>query len=723
MRTAHRTCPICDAICGLRLTVDDGGKVTSVKGDKDDPLSKGYLCPKGASLANIDADPDRLRVPMIRDGEQWREASWEEAFRAVDAGLRNVMDTHGRDAVGVYFGNPTYHTMAGFMYRQPLSQSLGSRNVYSAATIDQMPKHVSTGLMFGDAMAFPVPDVDRTDYLLVLGANPLVSNGSLCVAPDFGGRLKALKARDGKLVVVDPRRTRTAAVADEHLPIRPGTDPYFLLAIVHTLLAENLTTIDVPVAGLEDLRALAADFSPAAVESVTGIPAEATARIARELAAAPSAAVYGRIGTSTVEFGTVAQWLIDTVNILTGNFDKPGGVMFTRTAAFEIFRTGQQFTMGNWHSRVRELPEILGEVPVATLADEIETPGEGQVRAMILIAGNLVLSAPNGPRLDRAFADLDFMVCVDPYLNETTKHANVILPPPGILQAPHYDFLELTVVVRNYVRFSPAVQPLQPGQLSEAQILAKLTMIVSGMGPDGDPAAFDEMVVGGLLEAMVQIPITTIAGRDPVEVRAELTGDTGPEVFLDALLKLGPYGLSLEELKKHPSGIDLGELKPRFNELLMTASGKVELTPDPLVDEVGRLKERLTAEPAELLLIGRRQLRSNNSWLHNVPTLVGGSNQCTLQVNPVDIERLGLGERAIIKSAAGELVVPVEATDTIMAGVVSLPHGWGHTEKSTPVALAHAGVNANALTNELVIDRTSGNAVFSGVPVTVRPTS
>lgn len=721
MRTAHRTCPICDAVCGLRLTLDDDDRVTSVKGDQDDPLSKGYLCPKGASLAAIDSDPDRLRHPLVRKGDEWHEVSWDEAFSAVETGLRGVWEKHGRDAVAVYFGNPTYHTMAGFTYRQPLSQSLGSKNIYSAATIDQMPKHVSTGLMFGDAMAFPVPDLDRTDYLLILGANPVVSNGSLCVAPDFAGRLKALRARGGRLVVVDPRRTRTAAIADEHLTVRPGTDPYLLLGIVHTLFAEDLTSIEVDVAGLDDLRALAADFSPDAVSPVCGVPAETITRLALELAAAPSAAVYARIGTSTAEFGTVAQWLVDVVNILTGNFDRPGGVMFTRTAALEVFRTREPFTLGNWHSRVRGLPEIMGEYPVATLADEIETPGEGQVRAMITIAGNLVLSAPNGPRLDRAFADLDFMVCVDPYLNETTKHAHVILPPPRILQTPHYDLMELTVAVRNYARYSPAIHPLEPDQRSEAEIMARLTLIASGQSADTDPSVLDEMIVGGLLEAFVNIPGTPIHGRDPASVRAELEGPSGPEVLLDALLRLGPYGLTLAALREKPSGIDFGPLEPRFGELLCTASGLVELAPAPLVADVARLRSRLSAAPADLLLIGRRQLRSNNSWLHNVRSLVGGSNQCTLQVNPADVSRLGLGDRAVVRSASGALEVEVEVTDSIMPGVVSLPHGWGHSAPSGAVALAHAGVNANVLTSEVVIDRGSGNAVFSGVPVTVHP--
>lgn len=721
MRTAYRTCPICDAVCGLRLTLDDSGHVTSVVGDTEDPFSQGYICPKGASLGSIDEDPDRLRVPMIREGETWREGTWEEAFRLVDENLSRIAREHGKESIAVYFGNPTYHTMAGFMYRQALTQTLATPNVYSAGTIDQIPKHASTGYMFGDPFAFAVPDLDRTDYLLIIGANPVESHGSLCVAPDFSRRLRALHDRGGKLVVVDPRRTRTADVADEHFFIRPGTDPLLLFGIVHTLFADGLTKLDLDVNGLDQLRDLAAAFPPAVVAPYCRVPAEDIVRLAHELAAAKTAAVYARVGTSTVEFGTLAQWLVDAINILTGNLDRPGGVMFTRTAHLEIFRTGQPFTAGNWRSRVRQLPEMIGELPVATLADEIVTPGPGQVRGFIVIGGNLVLSAPSGPALGRALSALDFMVCVDPYLNETTKHADVILPPPRITQTPHYDFLELILTVRNYARFSPQILPLAPDQRSEAEILARLMMIAAGMGGDGDPAAIDEMILDQVIKGGMSIPGSPLAGQDPARVRAGLEGDSGPELLLDAMLKLGPYGLSLAKLRDQPHGVDLGPLEPRLPELLMTLSGRVELAPPALVADVDRLRRKLAEPPAEFLLIGRRQLRSNNSWLHNVLPLVGGSNQCTLHVHPEDVARLGLGEQAVVRSAVGELTVPVVANDAIMPGVVSLPHGWGHAGSTQSVAARHSGVNANALTDASVVDVLSGNAVFNGVPVSVHP--
>ncbi|MGW0810490.1 molybdopterin-dependent oxidoreductase [Nonomuraea sp. NPDC002799] len=717
--TVHRTCPLCEAVCGLTLTLDGGGHVTSVRGDSDDPFSKGFICPKGASLGRLDEDPDRLRKPLIREGDLWREAGWDEAFAAVKAGLDRVSD---RRSVAIYLGNPNAHSMAGALYAVPLIKALGTRNVFSAGTADQMPKHVASGLMFGHPLAIPVPDLDRTDYLLMLGANPLESNGSLCTAPDFPGRLKALRGRGGRLVVVDPRRTRTAALADEHVFIRPGTDAYLLFGIAHTLFAEDLITPRPSVNGLAEVREAAKHFPPDVVSRRTGVPAEVIARLARELAGAPTAAVYARIGTCTAEFGTLAQWLVDVLNVLTGNLDRPGGAMFAKPATESAGRR-RPYTVGRWKSRVRGLPEANGELPVATLADEIETPGDGQVRFLLTVAGNPVLSAPHGSRLDTAFGELDFMVSVDPYLNETTKHANIILPPPRVLQSGHYDFSLLRFAVRNYTRYSPPLLPLD-GQPSEAQILAELTMIASGLEGDLDAFVIDEM-----LRKATETPGSGVEGRDVAELRDALEGASGGERRLDLMLKLGPYGewagkgdLSLRKLLDNPHGLDLGPLEPRLDEVLKTASGLIELAPPQLIEDVERLRGKLEEEPPEIVLIGRRHLRSNNSWLHNVGPLVGGSNTCTLQINPADVARLGLDGEAVVRSAKGRVTVPLEPTDTIMPGVVSLPHGWGHAGSAQSVAAEHAGVSANVLTDESVIDVPSGNAVFNGVPVTISPT-
>ncbi|HLS75357.1 MAG TPA: molybdopterin-dependent oxidoreductase [Nocardia sp.] len=721
-RTLLRTCPLCEAVCGLEITLDAEDRVLSVRGDKKDPFSKGFLCPKGASLGRLDDDPDRLTGPVIRDRAtgRHRRASWDEALDLIAESMPALVAEHGSQAVGMYVGNPNAHTVAGALYLPLLIRAVGTKNLFSASTADQMPKQVSSGLMFGDPLTVAVPDLDRTDHLLMLGANPLESNGSLCTAPDFPGRLAALRRRGGRLVVVDPRRTRTAKLADEHLFIRPGSDAYLLFGLVNTLFAENLTDVRVPVDGLDEVRAAAAAFTPAVVAARTGVPAETVVRLARELAAAPSAAVYARIGTCTAEFGTLTQWLVDVLNVLTGNLDRPGGAMFARPAALGIVRS-KPFRTGRWHSRVRGLPEAMGEIPVATLAEEITTPGEGQIRAMVTVAGNPVLSAPGGARLAEAFAGLDFMVSVDRYVNETTRHADVILPPPRIAQSPHYDFALLGFAVRNYARYSRPLVPLAEGQLSEIEILVRLAAAVTGRehrdnGPTSQVAAVDELVVAGMLHK------AGLADRRP-----ELIGDDSTEQRLDLMLRLGPYGewnggaLNLATLLDNPHGVDLGPLTPRLPEALRTASGRVDLAPAQLLADVARLRAGIDAPAPEFVLIGRRHLRSNNSWLHNVSTLVSGSNTCTLQIHPADADRLGLDGRAVVSSAAGTLTVPVEPTESIMPGVVSLPHGWGHDGSAQSVARAHAGVNANTLTDDSVVDVPSGNAIFNGVPVTVRP--
>ncbi|WP_433669749.1 molybdopterin-dependent oxidoreductase [Nocardia sp. CA-136227] len=741
-RTALRTCPLCEAVCGLELTLDGSDRIVSVRGDHADPFSKGFVCPKGATLGHLDGDPDRLTRPMIRDRatDTWRAASWDEAFGVIRERLPQVSAEYGNQAVGLYLGNPNAHTVAGALYVPLLIRALATRSLFSASTADQMPKQVSSGLMFGDPLTVAVPDLDRTDYLLMLGANPLESNGSLCTAPDFPGRLKALRQRGGRFVVVDPRRTRTAKLADEHLFVRPGSDAYLLFGIVHTLFAEELTDIRVEVNGLDEIRAAAADFPPELVAARTGVPAGTIARLARELAAAPAAAVYARIGTCTAEFGTVTQWLVDVVNVLTGNLDSPGGAMFATGAALGIVRS-RPFRTGRWGSRVRGLPEAMGELPVATLADEILTPGDGQIRAMVTVAGNPVLSAPSGARLDAAFEGLEFMVSVDRYLNETTRHADVILPPPRMTQSPHYDFALLNFAVRNYARYSPPVTALGEDELSEAEVMARLALAVSGQEPQPglDPlTVVDEIVIAGTLHK---------AGM--ADRRAELLGSNTTEQRLDLMLRLGPFGewaaaakaptapsaasdadsgdstenwagrLNLQVLLDNPHGIDLGPLRPRLPRALRTASRKVELAPAQLLADVARLRARAEDRRPEMVLVGRRQLRSNNSWLHNVPPLVGGSNRCTLHIHPEDATRLGLDGRAVVKSAAGTVTVELEPTEDIMPGVVSLPHGWGHEDSAQAVARTHAGVNANVLTDDSLVDVPSGNAVFNGVPVTL----
>ncbi|MFJ8982254.1 molybdopterin oxidoreductase family protein [Streptomyces sp. NPDC102282] len=720
-RTALRVCPLCEATCGLTLTIE-GTEVTGARGDRDDVFSQGFICPKGASFGGLDADPDRLRTPLVRTDGVLREATWSEAFDLIAARIPALVQEHGAQAVGVFLGNPNVHTMAGGLYPPLLLSALGTRNVFTASTLDQMPKHVSSGLLFGDAHAIPVPDLDRTAHLLLIGANPLESNGSLCTAPDFPGKLKALRRRGGTLTVIDPRRTRTARLADRHAAIRPGTDALLLAALTQVLVEEKLTdpgALAEHLDGYDELAEAMADFTPEAVAAACDLDAGTIREIARELAAAPAAAVYGRIGSCTVEHGTLASWLVDVLNILTGNLDRPGGALFPLSATARAPRPaapGKGFALGRWRSRVSGHPEAKGELPVAALAEEIETPGEGRIRALIVVAGNPVLSAPDGNRLDRALADgLDFMVSVDPYLNETARHADVVLPPPPPSQSAHFDFALNSLAVRNQVRYSRPAVPLDEGRMDESEILARLVLAVGG-GHGAPPEAVDDLAITAALAR---------AGV-PEEYAAGLTGRTGGERRLDLMLRLGPYELTLEQLLAQPHGIDLGPLEPRVPQVLRTRSGRIELFPAPIAADLPRLRAALGARPAGLVLVGRRHLRSNNSWMHNVAALRGGTNVCTLQIHPDDAARIGLaeGDTARITAAGGEVEAPAEITDSVRAGVVSLPHGWGHSRPGTRLSVAGAepGVNVNQLLDGTLLDPLSGTAVLNAVPVSVAPT-
>ncbi|WP_416531302.1 molybdopterin oxidoreductase family protein [Streptomyces coelicoflavus] len=739
-RTALRICPLCEATCGLALTVD-GSTVIAARGDRDDVFSRGFICPKGASFGAVDSDPDRLRTPLVRRDGVLREATWEEAFDAVAAGVRPVVERYGPHAVGVVLGNPNVHTMAGALYPNVLLGALGTRSLFTASTLDQMPKHVSSGLLFGDANAIPVPDLDRTDHLLLIGANPLESNGSLCTAPDFPGRLKALRARGGTLTVVDPRRTRTAKLADRHVAIRPGTDALLLAAMAHVLYEEDLVDLGAltpHITGIGEVRDAVRDFTPESVAAACDVDADVTRALARELAAAPTAAVYGRIGSCTVPHGTLASWLVDVLNILTGNLDRPGGALFPQAATDRTPRPaapGRGFALGRWRSRVSGHPEAKGELPLSALAEEIDTATDAgePVRALLTIAANPVLSAPDGDRLDKALDSLDFMVSVDPYLNETSRHAHVVLPPPPPAQSPHHDFAFNTLAVRNQVRYTRPAVPLEPGRMAETEILARLTLAVTG-AHGADPAAVDATVIEQTLAKAVREPHSPVHGRDPGDLTALLTGENGPERRLDLMLRLGPYGdgfgarpdgLTLARLLAHPHGIDLGPLRPRLPQPLKTRSGKIELLPEPIAADLPRLVRARAERPAGLVLVGRRHLRSNNSWMHNIPALTGGSNRCTLHLHPEDAARLGVrsGQPVRVKGAGGAVTAPAEVTDTVRPGVVSLPHGWGHDRPGTRQthAAGDPGVNVNQLLDGGTLDPLSGNAVLNGVPVELTP--
>ncbi|MCB0923284.1 MAG: molybdopterin-dependent oxidoreductase [Mycobacterium sp.] len=743
-RTALRICPLCEATCGLVLTVDDG-RVTGARGDRDDVFSHGYICPKGASFAELDNDPDRLRAPLVRRDGELVEASWDEALVTAVAGLGRIAARDGA-GIGVYLGNPNAHTIAGALYAPQLVRTLKTRQVFSASTLDQMPKHVSCGYLFGNPLAFTVPDVDRTNHLVVIGANPLVSNGSVATAADFGGKLKALKRRGGRVTVIDPNRTRTAELADRHIAPRPGTDAALLFAVVNVLFEESLAdpalgTLGGRVSGVEQVRAVALEFPPEAVAGHCGVAADQIRELARDIAAGPRTAVYGRIGTSTVQFGTLTSWLVDVVNVVTGNLDSPGGAMFATSpvgTAPRPARPGRGFLTGRWHSRVSGHPEVLSELPTALLPEEIETPGNGQIRALVTLAGNPVLSAPDGDRLAAALDSLDFMVSIDPYLNETTRHADVILPPPPPSYSPHFDVALSNTAVHNTARYSSPVFALPAGRPDEVDIICRLMLGIVGAGVDAHPTLVDEQIISAVLGKEVSDPASPVAGREVADLIAMLPDGPGYERRLDMMLRLGPFGdafgsgapaarggLNLQLLKDNPHGVDLGPLVPRIPEVLRTPSGTVELAPAPIIADVPRLLESLHCRPNEMLLIGRRHLRSNNSWMHNLPALAGGTNRCTLQVHPDDAARLGLTDAAVVTGPGGKLEVPVEVTDAIRPGVVSLPHGWGHTVPETRLSIAatQPGVNVNRLLDSSLIEPLSGTAVLNGVPVEVTAAS
>jgi anaerobic selenocysteine-containing dehydrogenase len=730
--THHHICPVCEATCGLDVQVADG-KVIAIRGQESDTFSRGYICPKGVALKDLHEDPDRLRTPLIKRDGVFVEASWDDAFAEIERRLRPLRSQHGPDALAASFGNPAGHKFGLMLYLGRMLKAMGTRNVYSASTLDQMPKQLSSGLMFGTWLSIPVPDIERCDFLLILGANPMASNGSLWTVPDFRGKAKALCDRGGQLIVVDPRRTETAEIANRHLPIRPGGDAFLMLGMVHTLYAEGLVRLGrlaEYTAGVDALRDAAAPFTPEAVSARCGITADTIRSLARDLAKAERAAVYGRLGTCTQAYGSLASWLIDVLNVLTGHLDEPGCAMFAKAAAFSANTEGKPgvgkgITTGRHHSRVSKAPEVFGELPMGVLAEEIETPGDGQVKALITIASNPVLSAPNGARLAKALDQLDFMLSIDIYLNETTRHADVILPGLSALEEPHFDVALPQFAYRNHVRYSAPVLPLPAGHLRDWQILVKLIGLFQGKGAHVDPLQLDD--------EMIQAELQRAFGDNAGAVMAAIGQHTGPERRLDLSLRTGPYGdafgrnpggLTLDKVMAAPGGIDLGPLQPRVPEVLRTPSGKIELAPPLLMADLARAAGDLRTPAPEMVIIGRRQVRSNNSWMHNLPLLAKGPFRCTALVNPADAQRLGLveGATARIAGQGGQAIeAQVELSDAVMPGVVSLPHGWGHDVAGSRLAVAaeRPGANLNAVLDEHLRDPLSGNAVLSGVAVQV----
>ena len=719
-QTHFRTCNLCEAMCGLEIEVQ-GTDILSIRGDKADPFSQGHICPKATALADIYHDPDRLRQPVRRTESGWETISWDEAFDEVVKNIKRIQAEYGRNAIAVYQGNPNVHNVGAMLYSPPFVRTLRTQNRFSATSVDQLPHHFAAFFMFGHQLLLPIPDVDRTDFMLMLGANPLVSNGSIMSAPGIANRLKKLQKRGGQLVVIDPRRTETAVLANAHHFIRPGSDVLLLLALLHTIFAEDLASPGALAAiadGLADVQQAVAGFSPELAAKPTGIPAEAIRQLARDFAEAETAVCYGRIGVSTQQFGGLCQWLINLLNFVTGNLDNLGGAMFTLPAIDIVgitTMTGQTGRYGRWHSRVRNLPEFGGELPVSVLAEEMLIPGDGQIKGMVTIAGNPVLSTPNGRQLDEALAGLEFMVAVDIYINETTRHANIILPPTTGLETEHYDLVFHALAVRNTAKYSPPLFAPAEQALHDWQIFQELRRRLTGK---------------------------PLPDRQSAQGKLDFFGRMEPAQIVDLALRFGPYGahganqkklqhqgIKLPSLKRQVHGVDLGPLQPNLKQRLCTSNGRIQLAPELMLADLARVRETwLNGKQNEqtLTLIGRRQLRSNNSWMHNSPRLVRGKDRCTLLMHPQDAEahQLTDGEMVTVHSRTGQVVLPLALSEAMMPGVVSVPHGWGHGLDGVLLATAvqHPGASINDLTDDQQVDQLTGNAAFSGVSVWVEAT-
>ena len=695
IQTHYRTCNICEAMCGIEIQ-HQGKQILSIKPDKQDPFSRGHICPKAVAMQDYYQDPERLKKPLRKTGSGWQEISWDEAYAEIGTRMRAIQAEHGANSVGIYLGNPNAHNFGNAIFLPHFFKAVGSINRFSSASADQLPHHFAANYLFGAGMAISVPDINRTDYMLIIGGNPVVSNGSMMSGAGMPGRLKDIQKRGGKVVVVDPRRTETAKIADDHIFIRPEKDALLLLAMIHTIVAEdrvNLRHLADRVDGLDRVVKAAADFPPEAVADATGIAAEKIRQLALDFANAPSAVCYSRMGASTQSFGGLCLWLTVVLNIITGNFDREGGAMFPQPA-FDLLsrvKPGRPSSYGRYHSRVRNLPYHNSEFPVATLADEILTEGEGQIKALFTIAGNPVLSAPNGDRLDEAFAKLDFMVSVDIYLNETTRHADIILPAATGLEVPHFDVFFNSFAVSNTVKYSPPLFEIEDYQRHDWQILK------------------------GLAECLTGAPDDSLT----------------PEAVLDMGLKAGPYkdqGLSLKMLKDHPHGIDLGPLRPCIDERIRTADGRIPLAPEVFLNDLPRLQQAMHQD-ADMRaqypfdMISRRVARSHNTWTQNSYRLIKGRNPVTLQLHSQDATRLNVadGETVTVRSLRGEVCMPVEINDDILPGVVSIPQGWGHNRKNTGMSTAakQPGISINSLTDEHRIDQLTGNAAFNGTPVAI----
>lgn len=740
VRLHLRSCAFCEAACGIRVTADHATRtILDVRGDPEDPFSQGFVCPKSYGLTQLHSDPDRLRRPVRRRGTDWEEIGWEEAMDESADRLKAIQKKHGQHSVAYYLGNPSGHKAPFLLYGPLLIKALGTMQFYTPGTLDQIPKYVSASYMFGGPTIQPLADLDRTDHLIVIGNNPVVSQGSMMVAPGIRRRIEGIRKRGGKVVVIDPRRTETAQIADEYVAVRPGTDAYLLFAMIDVLAKEGLIrlgNVAEHVKNLGELLRIASHFPAERVAAVTSVPAETIHHLARELAAAPTAAIYGRTGTCTQRFGTITSWLIDALNTITGNMDREGGNLFSgggipMGVLWEDNCKDGVFPVARWHSRVKQLPEAIGMLPCAALADEMLVPGEGQVRGFVTQAGNVVLSNPNAAKLQRAFEGLEFMLSLDIYVNETTRHADIIIPGPSY--AEHSDFAAVTAyeTIRKFIKWGAPVFAPEGDTPHDWQIFAGLAARLRGVSV----AELEEDYVREFLATATTVGRPEARGVPIEEARALIGDEPGADRLFDILIRGGPMGdafgrvpdgLTLDKVRQHPHGLDLGPLDAgMIPQVLHTPDSKIDLAPPQISCDVPRMESEMAAleKPGSMLMIGRRDIRSKNAWMHNVELLAKGKDRCTLVVHPTDAARLGLvtGSRARVRTHINEVVAPVVVSDEIMPGVVSLPHGWGHTMGDTRqrVANAHAGVNANAIIDEGDLDVPSATTILNGVPVEI----
>lgn len=701
IKTHFRTCNLCEAMCGLKIE-HENKQVISIKGDEKDPFSQGHICPKAVALQDLYTDPDRLKKPMERTERGWREITWQDALDKAAAGIQQVQSKYGNNALGVYLGNPNVHNLGGMLTIKYILNALKTRNRFSATSVDQLPHHIVSYHLFGHQLRIPVPDINRTEHIVIFGANPVVSNGSIMTVAGAKQKIKDIKGRGGKVVVIDPRRSETASIATDHHFIKPGTDVTVLLAMVRELFVQGLVRESNALSlvdGYEVIQDYVSEFTPEFAEAHSGMSAHVIRTIISEFAKSPKAVMYGRMGVSVQEFGLLSQYLIMLINILTGRLDEVGGLMFSNPAANVVDHSGPGY-FDKRRSRVRNLPDFNGEFPASTLADEILTEGDGQIKAMFTVAGNPVLSTPNGDKLDQALEGIDFMVCIDYYLNETTRHANIILPPVSPLERDHYDVSFHNLAVHNTAKYSHALFKKSPNERHDWQIYLELANRLNPAKRFSDKA--------------MRLAIKYFS----------------PTVLLNAMLKRGPHkDVSLKTLKKAPHGIDLGPLRSHLPDALKTKDKRIHLNLEFYFKDIQRLKAKFAdaqttdADIDGALLIGRRDLRTNNSWLHNTQRMVKGKNRCTLMIHPDHAERLNItnGDKVLVQSRVNQVTIEAQISDEVMDGVVSIPHGWGHHKMgmNLTIASAHAGVSVNDLTDDTFLDDLSGNAAVNGVPVTL----